>query len=101
MDIIILLTVNIKIEDHVLINLNCTIGHDTVVGSYCTINPTASINGNNHLGEGVYVGTGATFIQQVSVGDWATIGAGAVVTNDIPEKVVAVGVPAKVVKQRV
>jgi sugar O-acyltransferase (sialic acid O-acetyltransferase NeuD family) len=94
------LTVNIKIGDHVHINLNSTIGHDTVIGSYCTINPIVAINGNNHLGEGVYVGTGATFIQEVSIGSWSTIGAGAVVIGDIPEKVTAVGVPAKVVKSK-
>jgi sugar O-acyltransferase (sialic acid O-acetyltransferase NeuD family) len=95
-----ILTVNIKIGDHVHINLNCTIGHDAVIESYCTINPIAAINGNNHLGEGVYVGSGATFIQGVSIGSWSTIGAGAVVTVDIPEKVTAVGVPAKVIKSK-
>jgi sugar O-acyltransferase (sialic acid O-acetyltransferase NeuD family) len=95
-----ILTVNIKVRDHVHINLNCTIGHDAIIDSYCTINPLAAINGNNHLGEGVYVGTGATFIQQVSVGSWSTIGAGAVVTVDIPEKVTAVGVPAKVIRSK-
>ena len=95
-----ILTVNIKVGDHVHINLNCTIGHDAVIGRYCTINPIAAINGNNHLGEGVYVGTGATFIQRVSVGSWSTIGAGAVVTVDIPEKVTAVVVPAKVIKSK-
>ena len=95
-----ILTVNIKIGDHVHINLNSTIGHDAIIGDYCTINPIVKINGNNHLGEGVYVGTGATFIQEVSVGDWSTIGAGAVVIEDIPKRVVAVGMPAKVVKQK-
>ena len=95
-----ILTVNIKIGDHVIIYLNSSIAHDVVIGNYCTINPTAIINGNNHLGEGVYVGTGATFIQEVSVGDWSTIGAGAVVIDDIPGRVVAVGVPARVLKER-
>ena len=93
-----ILTVDIKIEDHVHINLNCTIGHDAVIDKYCTINPNVTISGNDHLGEGVYVGTGATLIHEVSIGNWSVIGAGAVVINDIPEKVVAVGVPAKVIK---
>lgn len=95
-----ILTVNIKIGDHVHINLSSTIGHDAIIGSYCTINPIVAINGNNHLGEGVYVGTGATFIQGISVGSWSTIGAGAVAIEHIPEKVVAVGVPAKVIKRK-
>ena len=95
-----ILTVNIKIGDHVHINLNSTIGHDAVIGSYCTINPIVAINGNNHLAEGVYVGTGATFIQGISAGSWSTIGAGAVVIEHIPERVVTVGVPAKVIERK-
>jgi len=94
-----ILTVNIKICNHVIININSTIGHDTVIDDYCSIMPTVKINGNNNLREGVYVGTGAAFIHQVSVGKWTTIGAGAVVVNDIPESVVAVGVPAKVIRK--
>jgi len=95
-----ILTVNIRIGDHVHIDTNCTIAHDAVIGSYCRLNPGVKINGNNHLGEGVYVGTGATFIQEVSAGSWSTIGAGAVVIADIPEKVTAVGVPAKMIKSK-
>jgi sugar O-acyltransferase (sialic acid O-acetyltransferase NeuD family) len=95
-----ILTVNIRIGDHVHIDTNCTIAHDAIIEDYCRLNPGVKINGNNHLGEGVYIGTGATFIQEVSVGSWSTIGAGAVVVDNIPEKVVAVGVPAKVTKQK-
>ena len=94
-----ILTVNIKIGNHVIINLNCTIGHDTVIEDFTSIMPTVQINGNNHLHEGIYVGTGTTFIHQISVGAWTTIGAGAVVVSDIPDHVLALGVPAKVHKQ--
>lgn len=95
-----ILTVNISIGDHVHIDTNCTIAHDAVIGSYCRLNPGVKINGNNRLDEGVYVGTGATFVQEISIGSWSTIGAGAVVIEDIPERVVAAGVPAKVVKRK-
>ena len=95
-----ILTVNIKIGDHVHVDTNCTIAHDAVIESYCRLGPGVRINGENHLGEGVYVGTGATFIQQVSVGTWSTIGAGSVVTEDIPEKVVALGVPTKIIRRK-
>jgi sugar O-acyltransferase (sialic acid O-acetyltransferase NeuD family) len=95
-----ILTVNIKIGNHVIINLNCTIGHDTIIEDYCSMMPTVKINGNNHLHKGVYVGTGATFIHQVTIGAWSTIGAGAVVVKDIPENVIAVGIPAKVIKHK-
>lgn len=100
-----ILTVNIKIGNHVIINLNCTVGHNSILEDYCLLNPTAKINGYNHLCEGVYVGTGATFLHgtegnMLTVGPWSTIGAGAVVIKDIPENVVAVGIPAKVIKQK-
>jgi sugar O-acyltransferase (sialic acid O-acetyltransferase NeuD family) len=95
-----ILTVNIKVEDHVHINLNCTVGHDVIIQKYCTISPIVAISGKVHFGEGVFVGTGASFINGVSVGDWSTIGAGTVVIDDIPENVVAVGVPAKVIKTK-
>jgi sugar O-acyltransferase (sialic acid O-acetyltransferase NeuD family) len=95
-----ILTVNIRIGDHVHIDTNCTVMHDAVIESYCRLNPGVKINGNNYLAEGAYIGTGATFIQGVSIGSWSTIGAGAVVIDSIPEKVVAIGVPAKVVKMK-
>lgn len=95
-----ILTVNIKIGNHVIINLNCSVGHDTIIDDYCSIMPTVKINGCNHLSEGVYVGTGATFINEQSVGSWSIVGAGSVVVKDIPENVVAVGVPSKVIKQK-
>jgi sugar O-acyltransferase (sialic acid O-acetyltransferase NeuD family) len=91
-----ILTVNIIIKDHVIINLNCTVGHDSIIEEYCSIMPNVSISGENHMNKGVYIGTGATFIQQVSVGDWSIIGAGAVVIDYIPDHVTAVGIPAKV-----
>lgn len=94
-----ILAVNSKIGDHVHINFHCAIGHDAIIGNYCTISPMVTINGFNRLDEGVYVGAGASFIQEVSIGSWTIIGAGAAVVGDIPEKVVAVGVPAKVIKK--
>ena len=45
-----ILTVNIKIGDHVHIDTNCTIAHDAVIGDYCRLNQGAKINGNKHLG---------------------------------------------------
>jgi|TARA_B100000315_G_scaffold156705_1_gene145239 sugar O-acyltransferase (sialic acid O-acetyltransferase NeuD family) len=94
----VVLTVNIVLGNHVQINANCSIGHDAIIGNYCSLLPMVIVNGNDQLGEGVYVGTGANFIHEVSVGEWTTVGAGTVVIKDIPAKVVAVGVPAKVIK---
>ena len=95
-----ILTVNIKIGDHVHIDTNCTIAHDVVLGNYCRLSPGVRINGHDRLGEGVFVGSGATLVQEVSVDSWATIGAGAVVTDDISANVIATGVPAKIIRRK-
>ena len=58
------------------------------------------IGGNAILGEGVSIGTAATILNEVKIGKWSIVGAGAVVTRDLPEYVTAVGVPAKVIKYR-
>ena len=94
-----ILTNQITIGNHVIINLDVTIGHDSIIEDFCTLSPGVHISGRNKIGEGANVGTGAVTIQGIVIGRWSIIGAGAVVAQDIPEKVVAVGVPAKPIKQ--
>jgi sugar O-acyltransferase (sialic acid O-acetyltransferase NeuD family) len=94
------LTTDIEIGRHVIVNLQCTIGHDTRIEDYVTSHPAVNISGSVHLEEGVELGTGGAIIQGIRVGRWSILGAGAVVAKDIPPNVTAVGVPAKVVKER-
>lgn len=93
-----LITTNIKIQDFVILNLGCTVGHDTVIKDYAAFMPSVNISGEVTVGEGVYVGTGAKIINQLEIGDYAIIGAGAVVARTIPPRCTAVGVPAKPIK---
>lgn len=93
-----ILTTNIDIKDFVTINLNCTIGHDTLIGSYTTILPNASVSGNVVFEERVDFGTNATIIQGIKVGEGTIVGAGAVVVKDLPANCTAVGMPAKPIK---
>jgi sugar O-acyltransferase (sialic acid O-acetyltransferase NeuD family) len=95
-----ILTVNIKIGKHVIINLDSTVGHDAIIGDYSTILPSVNISGHVNIEELVSVGTGAKIIQELSIGRNTIIGAGAIVTKDIPKNVVAVGIPAKPIKTR-
>jgi acetyltransferase-like isoleucine patch superfamily enzyme len=91
-----------------------TIGRDTLIGMHCRI-----VSANHALpprsdlvrtvpdellpvsiGEDVWIGAGATILGGVRIGRGAVIGAGAVVTRDIADYSIAVGVPARVVGQR-
>lgn len=50
------------------------------------------------IGRGCYIGSGAILIGPLSIGDFAVVGAGSVVTHDIPSRVFAAGAPARVVR---
>lgn len=93
-----MITTNIKIEDFVILNLECTVGHDTIIKKYAAFMPSVNISGEVTIGEGVYVGTGAKIINQLEIGDYTIVGAGAVVAKTLPAHCTAVGVPAKVIK---
>lgn len=92
------LTTNIEVGRHSILNLHCTVGHDTTLGDFTSMMPGVHISGEAKMGEGVYLGTNAAVINQVSIGPWTVVGAGAVVAGDLPGGVVAVGVPAKPIK---
>ncbi|OPZ32897.1 MAG: putative acetyltransferase EpsM [Tenericutes bacterium ADurb.BinA124] len=95
-----IITVNIKIGKHVILDYDSTVGHDAIIGDFSTILPGVSISGHVNIEELVSVGTGAKIIQGLRIGKNTIIGAGAIVTKDIPQNVVAVGVPAKPIKIR-
>lgn len=92
------LTTNIKIGKHVIINLDCTIGHDATIGDYSTILPSVNVSGETLIGECVSMGTSSSIIQGVSIGENTVVGAGAVVVKDLPANCTAVGAPAKAIK---
>lgn len=94
----VILTTQIKIGSHCILNVKSSVSHDCVLGDYVNINPGVTICGDVRIGDGSYIGTGATIKDKVSIGEWSVIGAGAVVIRDIPRNVIAVGVPARVIK---
>jgi sugar O-acyltransferase (sialic acid O-acetyltransferase NeuD family) len=93
-----ILTVNIQIGAHVILNLSNTVGHDTFIENYCSFMPSVNISGEVQIAEGVYVGTGAKIINQLEIGANTIVGAGAVVSKSLPANCTAVGVPAKPIK---
>lgn len=93
-----IITTNIEIGKHVIINLDCTIGHDVILGDYTTVLPSVNVSGFVETDECVSIGTGTAVIQGVKIGGNSVIGAGSVVVKDIPKNCTAVGAPAKPIK---
>lgn len=93
-----ILTTNIIIGKHVIINLDSTIGHDAILQDYVTVLPGVHISGNTEIKSKTMIGTGTVIIQGVKIGEEAIIGAGAVVVKEIPDFCTAVGSPAKPIK---
>lgn len=85
-------------------NIYSYIAHDCVVGDFVTLAPRVAVNGRVEIGDGVYIGTGATILpgedgNPIRIGAGAVVGAHALVTRDVPEGVTVVGMPAKPLKR--
>ncbi len=93
-----ILTVDISIGKHVIINLDCTVGHDAVIEDYVTLYPSVNVSGITFIGNTSEIGTGTQVIQAKEIGHNTIIGAGSVVTKNIPANCTAVGIPAKPIK---
>lgn len=103
-----MMTAQVSIGDPVLLQPGIYLVHGQVVldglvevGSGSVISPwvTIGLRSGNHqgpkLGRDVFLGTGAKVIGPVTVGDGATVGAGAVVTGDVSADTTVVGIPAR------
>lgn len=93
-------SINVTLSDHSCLNSGVNISHDSSMGIFSNANPYVVINGTCTICDGVYLGSGAIIIQNIKVGDWSVVGAGAVVIKDIPPKTTHVGVPTKLIKDR-
>lgn len=88
-------TTNVRVGEHVHLNINSTVGHDAIIEDYVTVNPLAAISGDVRLGRGVTVGTTACVNQGLAVGAGAVVGSGAAAVKDTRAGVTVVGVPAR------
>jgi maltose O-acetyltransferase len=112
---------DVKIGDHSGIGINCRLGGPVTIGSDVMMGPDVVILASAHrrdrtdipmrlqqhepmrevvIGDDVWIGTRAILLPGVTIGSHAIVGAGAVVTRDVPEWGIAVGNPARVIKDR-
>lgn len=93
-----IISCDVKVGKHAIINHNASVDHDCVLENFVHVSPNVALAGNIHISEGAHVGIGSQIVQGIKIGKWATIGAGAVVINDVPDYAVVVGNPAKIIK---
>ena len=110
---------NIHIGNHFYANFNLVIVDDidVYIGEYVMIAPNVTITPTGHpvdadlrrpgtqfsipvrIGNNVWIGSNAVILPGITIGDNSVIGAGSVVTRDIPENVIAVGNPCRVLRE--
>lgn len=81
----------------VVIHKKSIIGENVIIGSNVTIGGKSGIYELPKIGNNVYLATGAKVIGNISIGDYAVVGANAVVTKDVPANAVVGGVPAQII----
>jgi sugar O-acyltransferase (sialic acid O-acetyltransferase NeuD family) len=90
-----IITVNVKIGKHAILNRGNQIGHDCRIGDYFSAMPGAIVSGNVNIGNKVYLGTNSSVIEKINLVDNITIGSNGSVVSDIMENGTYVGVPSK------
>jgi sugar O-acyltransferase (sialic acid O-acetyltransferase NeuD family) len=88
----------VNIGNGSLINAGTHIHHQSVVGAYSEISPSCTITGNVSIGDNCTIGSGTVIIPKITIGNNVVIAAGSVVTRDLPDNVMAAGVPAVIKK---
>lgn len=99
------ITSNITIGKCFHANLYSYVEHDCVIGDYVTFAPGVKCNGNIHIHDHAYIGTGAVIKQgtpekPLVIGKGAVVGMGAVVTKSVPPGVTVIGNPARILEKK-
>ena len=90
-----ILTTNIKIGKHAILNRGNHIGHDCEIGDFFSAMPGSIVSGNVKIFDCVYLGNNSTIKEKISINSHCTVGMNAAVIKNINEIGTYVGVPAK------
>ncbi|HPW98891.1 MAG TPA: NeuD/PglB/VioB family sugar acetyltransferase [Flavobacterium sp.] len=84
-----------QVEDFVVINMNCAIGHNCIIGSFTSLSPGVNLGGNTTIGDDVELGIGSATVQGISIGNNTKVGGQAMVAKSIASHQIVRGIPAK------
>jgi acetyltransferase EpsM len=87
------------IGNHVRLNTKCNVMHNVTIDDFATVAPDAVLLGWVCVGAGTYIGANATILPEKRIGEGAVVGAGAVVTRDVPPSAVVAGCPARILRR--
>jgi|Deesub1362A_J573_1020465.scaffolds.fasta_scaffold00690_14 sugar O-acyltransferase (sialic acid O-acetyltransferase NeuD family) len=87
------------IGNGVMIHANVVVEHNCIIEDYVNLAPGVKLAGWVKVRRGSYIYTGASVIPCITIGKDSIIGAGSVVIEDVPERVLVVGNPAKIIKR--
>lgn len=94
----VIMQADVTLGDNTSISAGSVVGHEGRIGHTVFMAPGVCIAGCVEIGDGTFIGTNATILPRLRIGRWVTIGAGAVVTRDVPDFSVVVGNPARIIK---
>jgi sugar O-acyltransferase (sialic acid O-acetyltransferase NeuD family) len=86
------------IGDYCILNTNSTVDHECILGDGVHVMGSAALAGRVTVGAFSTIGTNATVLPRITIGTRCYVGAGAVVTKDVSDNAVVVGVPARVIR---
>jgi len=92
------ITCDIVLDDFINLNMNTTVGHDTIMKKFVTTATNVSISGHVTLGENVYLGNNSCVREKCVICDDVIIGMGCTVVKNIVESGTYVGVPSRRIK---
>ena len=87
------------IGDNVIINTAASVDHDCLIEDGAHVGPGCHVGGKASVGRQSWLGIGAIVRDRIVIGDYTIVGAGAVVIDDLPDRVIAYGVPARVMRR--
>ena len=96
----VILGTGVRVGRHCIVNTGASIDHDCRLGNFSSVSPGACLGGGVQVGTSAVVGLAAAMIHGIHLGDHSILGAGSVAVRDIPSRVVAYGVPARVIRAR-
>jgi sugar O-acyltransferase (sialic acid O-acetyltransferase NeuD family) len=86
------------IGNYSIINTSSSIDHECVIGNGVHIGPGAILAGCVDIEDYAFIGSNATILPRIRIGKNSIIGAGSVVTKDVPENSIVYGNPARIIK---